>query len=435
LTASPTNGHGKDPHKARNSGDESRPTCIILRGVDVQQAIQRVHTGINMPDYILSEDLTTGTWHRVKEELLPNEARLQELVNNNPDILPLDDLGTNVPPLLIVAREAALLNGYVDVIGVDRDGLITIIECKLDSNPEVKRKVIGQILGYAGYLWGMTYETFESTIVRPYFSSTRNQHIELKDLALGEAMEHFVGDQSVQGLEPSWSQEAFRQQLTVNLKEGHFRLLIVVDKVNDELRRTVEYLNACTDPNFQVLCAELRYFATEHTHLLVPALIGKPAMSKTQNTATTSMWTFDRFMHKLKETGGDRSVEIAQHLYEWSVQNCDEVKWGNGIEVGVFYGVIARERSAVSFIVRSDSKVEITFQYLKPFTPFDKDEIRSELLNRIKQNRTISLPANSINGRPNFPMSAISGEAEYNQFISVMEWVIKLLREGSIVTH
>src|SRR5688572_14216864 len=107
-----------------------------------------------MPDYILIQG-ADGRWQRAAEQDLPDETVLHKLIRENPEVLPLNDLGEAVPPLLAVGRETALPNGFADVVGVDQDGLVTILECKLDRNPEVKRKVIGQVLGYAAFLWGM----------------------------------------------------------------------------------------------------------------------------------------------------------------------------------------------------------------------------------------------------------------------------------------
>jgi RecB family endonuclease NucS len=116
-----------------------------------------------VPNYILVQD-SNSVWQRAGEQDLPDEATLQRLIRENPEVLPLGDLGDDVPPLLVVGRETALPKGYVDVIGVDEEGLITLIECKLARNTEVKRKVIGQVLGYGAYLWGMSYPQTEVTI-------------------------------------------------------------------------------------------------------------------------------------------------------------------------------------------------------------------------------------------------------------------------------
>jgi hypothetical protein len=233
-----------------------------------------------MPDYILYQPQGNTGWLKVPETVLPNEATLQELVKEHPETLPLDDIGGE--PLLIVGRESSLGNGAPDVIGVDSSGLVTVIECKLDRNPEVKRTVIGQVLGYGAYLWGLSYDEFERQIVRPYFENPRRRHRhDFAGVSLGAAMERFRNEQGHEGQladeigdESDWSQDEFRRRLQRNLADGVMRLVIVVDKVNDELRHTVEFLNECTGANFQIVCAELRYFATGGAQVLAPTLVG-----------------------------------------------------------------------------------------------------------------------------------------------------------------
>src|SRR5713226_8397667 len=110
-----------------------------------------------MPDYILFRRGEADGWVRAAETQLENEEALRQLVKENPDVLPLHDLG-EVQPLLIVGREAPLANGYADVVAVDPNGLVTIIECKLDRNPEIKRTIVGQVIAYGAYLWKLTYD-------------------------------------------------------------------------------------------------------------------------------------------------------------------------------------------------------------------------------------------------------------------------------------
>src|SRR3954470_8687005 len=50
--------------------------------------------------------------------------------------------------------------GQVDLLGVGIDGSITLVECKLENNPEIRRKVVGQVLAYAGGLWRTPYDDF-----------------------------------------------------------------------------------------------------------------------------------------------------------------------------------------------------------------------------------------------------------------------------------
>lgn len=93
------------------------------------------------------------------------------------------------------------------------NGDITIIECKLATNDEAKRKVIGQVLEHAAFLWQMSYEELDNRVRQRLGRS------------LSEAVTGAVAD-------PDWDEEAFRQSLSTALAEGSFTLVIAVDGIN-----------------------------------------------------------------------------------------------------------------------------------------------------------------------------------------------------------
>ena len=379
-----------------------------------------------MSDYILIKD-EQEKWHRAKGKDLRDEATLQALICDHPEVLPLDDLGDATPPFLVVGREAELTNGYADVIGVDHTGLITIVECKLDRNPDVKRKVVGQILSYAAYLWGMSYQQFETDVVRVYFDSAKCHRPGLAAMALDDAMEQFRQEQISTG---DWSKESFREDLTRNLKEGRFRLIVVVDKVNDELRRTVEYLNACTAPGFQFLCAELRYFATErNTELLIPALVGKPSTSEI--VTPSPRWTAERFVATLHQAFGQEVQDIARQLFDWcqDKQHCDEVRWGKGPHLGSF-GAYARSHNGdmVSMLtVWTDGKLYINFGYAKSYLHEAK---RREWQERIRK-CGVELSNDSVDGSAGLPIKSLADHGKREAFLNAMQWAIDQVRSHS----
>jgi hypothetical protein len=379
-----------------------------------------------MSDYILVKD-ELEKWHRAKGRDLPDEATLQVLICDHPEVLPLDDLGDDTPPFLVVGREAELANGYADVIGVDHTGLITIVECKLDRNQEVKRKVVGQILSYAAHLWGMSYEQFEADLVRAYFDSQECHRHDLATMALDDAMEQFRQEQISNG---DWSKESFRENLTRNLKEGRFRLVIVVDKVNDELRRTVEYLNACTTPGFQFLCAELRYFATERrTELLIPTLVGKPFTSEL--VVPSPRWTAERFFAALYQECGQEVQDIARKLLEWcqDKQHCDEVRWGNGAHLGSF-SVYARSHNGHMVNLLSmwtDGTMSINSGNARPYVHKDK---RPEWQERMRKSG-FEPAKNSVDGFSSLPMKSLADPGKHEAFLNAMQWAINQLRSPS----
>lgn len=55
------------------------------------------------------------------EVLAEDEAQLQEIVKENPDLLPVDEFGMT-GPLMVVGRETTLPSGYVDLVCLSRDG-------------------------------------------------------------------------------------------------------------------------------------------------------------------------------------------------------------------------------------------------------------------------------------------------------------------------
>src|SRR3989304_4525999 len=117
-------------------------------------------------------------------------------------------------------------SGNTDIIGIDEAGGITILECKLATNPEVKRKVIGQVLEYAAFLWRKPYSLLD----------------EVANRRLGKPLAQAMHDALDEETSQDWQEAGFVQSVTDSLLEGKFRMVIAVDSINDDLRQTIEYL-------------------------------------------------------------------------------------------------------------------------------------------------------------------------------------------------
>jgi len=141
-------------------------------------------------------------WADLTEAAFRNEAHLHTLLYEDPRLIPFTDLGEGCPEPRVFVREAGLPgSGSTDLIGVDEQGRITIIECKLATNPEQKRKVIGQVLEYAAFLWRMSYERFDRLFEKECRQAGK------PDLAQLVAPED----------DPEWSEDEFRGNVETSL--------------------------------------------------------------------------------------------------------------------------------------------------------------------------------------------------------------------------
>ena len=88
---------------------------------------------------------TSGIWTRDGDgwklsppEGFPDEATLNDLIEKNPEMLPL----SGAPRLVILGREVPLGSGYADLVGVETTGRPVIIEVKLAKSNEARRAVV-----------------------------------------------------------------------------------------------------------------------------------------------------------------------------------------------------------------------------------------------------------------------------------------------------
>ena len=85
--------------------------------------------------------------HTLEPLSFDNEKVLQDILESFPKVIALNDLGV-AEPFLIIGREVATPAGYIDVLCIDGDGVLTVIETKLARNSQIRREVVGQVLEY-----------------------------------------------------------------------------------------------------------------------------------------------------------------------------------------------------------------------------------------------------------------------------------------------
>lgn len=162
--------------------------------------------------------------------------------------------------------------GSVDLLGVGLDGSVTLVECKLRKNPQIRREVTGQVLAYAGGLWRTTFDDFAARYASRAGSS------------LVTHLREVTGD-------PVEDEDALRAAVHATLASGSFRLVIAVDEITEELKLVVEYLNGHTAAGVQVFALEVDYAKDGDVEVLVPRLFGEGSAAKAPSRAAPGKLT------------------------------------------------------------------------------------------------------------------------------------------------
>ncbi len=237
-------------------------------------------------------------WREPEVTSYENEAALQQLVAESPDLLTGRDLAT-VDEFWISGI------GSVDIVGVGADGAITVVECKLRANPEIRREVVGQVLAYAGGLWQMSYDDFATTWAA----------------RAGRSLVDHVAEKT-----GATAVDQVRAGVESNLRSGEFTLVIVVDEITAELKRIIEWLNVMTRDEVSVLALELQYLKEGSTEILVPRLYGDAlASAKRSPSSPGQKWNAESFteaIENLEEPARTAVSELMAHgetcgIYPW----------------------------------------------------------------------------------------------------------------------
>jgi len=270
------------------------------------------------------------------------EAKLQDYLEKYPSLIPLGEIVEGASDLLCIGREVGVPSGAIDLLFIDKEGLLTIVETKLAKNPEARRTVIGQIIEYVSYISEWTTDKV-CEVADAYLESS-----------VDEAMQKVAGD--------DFSADDFRNNIEQNLRGGKIRLLIAVDELVEPLRATVTFLNK--NSNFDILLLQVSSFEEKAGEkVLIPSLFGyKPPPP----SSLRKKWDEKRFFADIKGKCEKLIVDAVTELYEFTKSNADEISWGTGAYEGSFTFRRTRYGKKVSiFAVYSSGEIQFNFGNMK----------------------------------------------------------------------
>ena len=329
-------------------------------------------------------------WVHIKHTRYSGEAHLRDILFEDPDIIPIEDLsaGADLSQVKLMLKEVVLQgSGSTDLVGIDKNGNIIIIETKLATNPDAKRAVIGQILEYAAFMHKKELEWLDN--------------IARKQKNGKGIMEHFEG-------EPDWDREAFEERLQENLQEGAFTLFIVVDKMNPDLKRIINYMNEVL--GVRIYALELRYFKEKSgIEVLVPNVHGE------KKPPPMNIWDEESFFKWAKSQVDASTWQTLRKLYDFSKQ-LGMVDFGKGKSIGTFKVSLQYKGGNVRILYVSPVPSQTWF----PFSVMIHKGMDEQLvLTYIRQLISLGFPfdeTKAIKSQPTFDVSILNDDEKFSAF-------------------
>lgn len=206
----------------------------------------------------VNADSPGSRWERMEEATYATEAELQELLQTgSAELIPPD------PSLdqthVVYARELFTAAGPIDLVGIGSSGSITVMECKLARNRQIKREVVGQVLDYASALSEMDSPSFVAAFTRAVGTDPF------------QALRAIASDDAA-----VFDEESCRLEVARRLEHGEFRLLIAVDEIDADLRRIIQYVNrlAGRGRGLKLVALEFQRYRSGSIEVLVPETYG-----------------------------------------------------------------------------------------------------------------------------------------------------------------
>lgn len=216
---------------------------------------------------IINDDSTTSKLRHIPfTQQRFDENFLQELIRENPEILPISDIDDNFGPPISIGREVVVSSGYIDNLLISPQGNLTIVETKLWRNPEARRVVVGQIIDYAENVSKWTFDNLDKS-VKEYSKQYNNS-----DDGVIEIL------RKVENIDASEEPDII-DNISRNLNKGRFLLLVVGDGIRESVEAMADYLQQTPQLQFTLALVELQVYEIgeegQKPLLVIPQIVAR----------------------------------------------------------------------------------------------------------------------------------------------------------------
>ena len=261
-------------------------------------------------------------WRFVEGHRYPDEAFLRDRLFEEPRLIPAAEVGMDPKAAIVGVREMSLPgSGSSDIVLVESNGAVTIVECKLATNPDRKRAVIGQVLDYASSLSGMSYDDFDLRVRT------------VRQRPLHELMAEQVEDEQ-------WDEQQFLDDTAGTLASGSFTLIIAIDQMDPDLERILRYVSSRSRGALSIFGLEMRYHRHEDVEIIIPHIANPIDQIEARNRREQRDWNPERFRDVVNRLEDDSMRGALVDILDFALSSSDVMFWGRAKDYGSFgYGL------------------------------------------------------------------------------------------------
>lgn len=352
------------------------------------------------------------------QQAFDNEKLLQDVVERFPEVIALEDLGVK-EPFIVIGREVATLAGYIDVLCMDGDGVLTVIETKLARNSQIRREVVGQVLEYVAQLskW-RAHDVVQAA--NQYFSAAGvkmgDRTATLMDLLL-------TVDEEETAAQPM----DLYEKIETNLRKGRIKLVIASDSIPETLKDTVTFINSFS--NFDIYVLQIQSYQKDQLQIYAPTVFGFTHKTSGGSTGERFQWDEESFFESITnlETAG---ILIIKKLYDFTKANAEGIRWGTGRTSSSFSYTVSCQVDSVRkkfniFAVQNAGdygKILLNFGSLKGSLSDEELHHFRETLNRLPQ---VDLPSYVVN-EGKYPTISVKSVIEPEHYEHFTQAVLEL---------
>ena len=305
-----------------------------------------------------------------KDSKKKGERELQEFIFDFPSLFPVSEISGNETSIWIpLAQEIELDTGRLDIFATDGVGNIYIVECKLNSNNEMKT-IRSQITNYAAgisdKIINLEFDDFWIWFCEEIKKNSKNQQ------TLEEIIEEKIGKDDV---------ESVLKSMKNNLKENRNILVFAVDKITSNLRVPIDWWNNSVDTskNYPTFALEVRKYDADKSNNIVdvsaqtyPFNLEKIKMkieSKSnkrrihENSIDT--WTANFENNEFEHDQKEKIIEFKEDLKKLIKEDKGVLNFGTGGEGGRMMPRFSRYSDRSPIGLKTNGKLIIQFDLIQ----------------------------------------------------------------------